>query len=167
MKHHLVTAAVAASVALAAAGAVITVAPPRQVHVTEQVTRTIAVSKHAWPDLSDAEKAALAGVLKTVPKATKFEIICDDAGCADLAADIDDAMEQAGLSSVLDHAIGPLGYGIALRVNAFDRAAAEAASAALKRATAGRLDLPVTEAAPNTNPAGYVTILIGKYKPNG
>lgn len=120
--------------------------------------------KHAWPSLSDSEKAALTAVLKTLPKTTKFDIVCNDAGCNDLAMDIDDAMEKAGLESVLDRSVGPLGYGVAVKVNPFDHDTAVAASAALKQATAGRLDVPVADAAPNTNLPGYVTILIGKYR---
>lgn len=128
------------------------------------VVETIAASKHAWPSLTGDEKAALADVLKTLPPQTKFDIVCNDAACTDLAMDIDDAMEQAGLDSVLDHSLGPLGYGVAVKVNPFDHDAAVAASAALKQATGGRLDVPVVDAAPNTNLPGYVTIMIGKYR---
>jgi hypothetical protein len=120
--------------------------------------------KHAWPDLTESEKAALAAVLKTLPKSTKFDIVCNDAACIDLAMDIDDAMEAAGLESVLDHSLGPLGYGIAVQVNAADRPAAETAIAALKEASGGRLDLPLAESAAGASPPGYVTIVIGKYR---
>lgn len=129
----------------------------------KQVNHTVNASKHAWPDLTDGEKAALAEVLKTVPKSVKFDIICNDAACNDLAMDIDDAMEKAGLESFLDRSLGPLGYGIDILVNAFDMETAKAASAALKKATGGRLDLAVSEAPKDTNPPGYVTIRIGKY----
>lgn len=121
-------------------------------------------AKHAWPDLTYGEKAALAGVLKTLPPATKFDIVCNTASCDELAEDIDDAIEAAGLDSALDHAAGPLGYGVAVQVNEADRAAAEAAIAALARATAGRLSPPLVIAKPGQNPPGYVTIIIGKYR---
>lgn len=125
---------------------------------------TVHLSKHAWPDLTDAEKSALADVLKGLPKTTKFDIICNDAGCADLAMDIDDAMEAAGLESALDRSLGPLGYGIVVQVNPWDRPAAETAIAALKKATAGRLDVPLMESPKGTTPPGYVSIVIGKYR---
>lgn len=128
------------------------------------ITASVNASKHAWPSLSGDEKAALTNVLKTLPKTIKFDIVCNDGACVDLAMDIDDAMEQSGLDSVLDHSLGPLGYGVAIQVNAFDHDTAVAASTALKQATSGRLDVPVTEAAAGTNPPGYVTILIGKYR---
>ena len=130
----------------------------------KQITHAVNASKHAWPDLTDDEKAALAEVLKTVPKTVKFDIICNDAGCNDLAMDIDDAMEKAGLDSFLDRSLGPLGYGIDIQVNTFDMKAAQQAGLALKKATSGRLDLAVIEAPPSTNPPGYVTIRIGKYR---
>jgi hypothetical protein len=122
------------------------------------------LAKHAWPDLADAEKSALTAVLKTLPKGAKFDIECNTASCDDLAEDIDDTLEAAGFDSVLDRSIGPLGYGIAIMVNEADRSSAESAIASLKSATAGRLNPPLMIAAPNANPPGYVTILIGKYR---
>jgi hypothetical protein len=121
--------------------------------------------KHAWPDLTDDEKAALSSVLATLPKSIKFDIVCNDAACIDLAMDIDDAMEGAGLVSVLDRSLGPLGYGIAVQVNEAERATAETAVAAFKNATGGRLDLPLIAATKGATPPGYVTIIIGKYRP--
>lgn len=122
--------------------------------------------KHAWPSMTGEEKDALSEVLRTLPKGTKFDIVCNDADCTELAMDIDDSLEKAGLESALDHSVGPLGYGIAVQVNAFDKEKADAAAAALSKATSGRLDLPVMIAKPGTNAPGYVTILIGK-KPRG
>lgn len=156
MKQHVISGAVAAAVA-----ASISVANPPKVTV---VTKSVYVSKHAWPALSDADKSALADALKAIPNGVKFDIVCNNAACNDLAMDIDDAMEMAGLDSVLDHAIGPLGYGIAVQASAFDKDKAQQAAGALKKATNGRLDVPVTEAAKNTVPAGYVSIVIGKYR---
>ncbi len=120
--------------------------------------------KHTWPNLSASEKAALTAVLKTLPKGTRFDIVCNTASCDELAEDIDDCLEGAGFDSGLDHSAGPLGYGVGVQVNAADQPAAEAAIAALKRATGGRLDPPLMVAGPGQNPAGYVTILIGKYR---
>ncbi len=118
--------------------------------------------KHAWPSLTGEEKDALSEVLRTVPKGTKFDIVCNDASCSELASDIDDCMEKAGLESGLDHSVSPLGYGIALQVNAYDQDKAELATGALKKATEGRMDVHVLIAKPGANPPGYVTILIGK-----
>jgi hypothetical protein len=156
MKQHLIAGAIAAAVAFG-------VAHYGPVKI-QQVAHTVYASKHAWPDLTDDEKTALANVLKTLPKGIKFDIICNDAGCADLAMDIDDAMEEAAVDSVLDKSVLPLGYGIDLVVNAFDMETAEQAAAALKEATGGRLDLPVTLAPPNTTAPGIVLVRIGKYR---
>ena len=155
MNSHITHGALAAVVAalVTAAGAYVA---PRQV---TNVTHSIETSKHAWPDLNDAEKAAITTVAKTLPKGTKFDIVCNDAGCSDLAADIDDALEDAGVESVLDKAIGPLGYGLEIKVNEADRTVAEKSVAMLKGATGGRIDPPIgIGSAP-----GYVTILIGKH----
>lgn len=162
MKQHLIPGAIAAAVAAAVAGGD-HLAAPRVEQRVEQVTHEIAASKHAWPDLTDAQKSALARVLAAVPKGVRFDIVCNDAGCYDLAADIDDAMEAAGLDSGLDRSTGPLGYGIGIQVNADEMAAAEAAAAALRQATG--LDLKVSIAPKGANPPGYVTILIGKHRP--
>jgi hypothetical protein len=124
------------------------------------------IAKHAWPDLTLTEKSAITAVLKTLPKDVKFDIECNTASCDDLAEDIDDALEAAGFDSVLDRSVGPLGYGVAVMVNAADHSTAESAIAALKSATSGRLAPPLMIAAPNANPPGYVTIVIGKYRPH-
>lgn len=153
VKHHALGAAIAAAIAAAA----VHVVPPK----IEHVAQTVYASKHAWPSLTDPQKAALAGVLKTLPQTLKFDIVCNDAGCSDLAEDIDDACEQAGLASYLDHSQGPLGYGAWVQVNAADLAAAQIAIKALSDATNGALDPPVRK---GPSLPGYVTIVIGKYR---
>lgn len=157
MRQHIIPGAIAAVVAVALLG-VDHLAAPR----TVEVTHAIAASKHAWPDLTDAQKSALARVLANVPRGTKFDLVCNDAGCYDLAADIDDAMEAAGFESSLDRSTGPLGYGIGIQVNARERDAANDAASALRETTG--LELPISIAAAGANPPGYVTILIGKYR---
>jgi hypothetical protein len=154
VKHYVALSSIAAAMVAGAAHYV----PPK----IEQVAATVYASKHAWPDLTDAQKAALTAVLKTLPKGVKFDIVCDDAGCYDLAADIDDAMENAGIDSVLDHTANgsPLGYGAWVQVNAKDLLAAQAAIAALSDATGGALN-PRIEKGPSA--PGYVTIVIGKH----
>ena len=118
--------------------------------------------KHAWPSMTGEEKDALAEALRAVPKGTKFDIVCNDAACSELALDIDDALEKAGFESAIDHAMGPLGYGVAIQVNPFDQEKAELVAASLKKSSEGKLDLPVLAAKPGTNAPGYVTIIIGK-----
>jgi len=151
MKQHLISAAVAAAIA----GGVVHYAPPK----IEQLVSVTGSGKHIWPGLSDQEKASFTEIARTFPKNVKFDIVCNDAGCAELAADIDDAFEDAGIESSLDKALGPLGYGIGVQVNEFDKAAAEAAVAAINKVTDGRLDPKIVS---GQSPAGYVTILIGK-----
>jgi hypothetical protein len=160
LKDHVAHGAVAAALAVTISAAAVNLKAP----VVDKPVSVIEASKHAWPALSDDEKSALAAVLKTLPKGTAFDIICNDASCDDLAEDLDDAMEAAGLPSVLDRSLGPLGYGIGIMVNGADKATAEKAVAALRRATGGKLDPPVTIAKPGQNAPGYVTIVIGKYR---
>lgn len=149
MKQHLISGVVAAAIA----GGIGLYMPPK----VTQVTHQIAVSKHAWPDLTQPQKADLAHALTSLPGGVRIDIVCNDAGCSDLAADIDDACEDAGLESVLDKAIGPLGYGIGVQANEFDKPAAEA----LITAIAGATDLK-PQIVSGKSPAGYVTLLIGK-----
>jgi hypothetical protein len=153
VKHHALSAAIATAIA----GGAVTLKAPK----IEQVAATVYASKHAWPDLTDPQKVALAAVLKTLPKGIKFDIVCNDAGCSDLAADIDDACEQAGVDSVLDRALGPLGYGAYVQVNGDDLVAAQTAIGALRSATNGVLDPPIKK---GPSAKGYVTIFIGKYR---
>jgi hypothetical protein len=115
--------------------------------------------KHAWPSLTGEEKDAITEAARSLPKGTKFDIVCNDASCSELASDIDDALEGAGIESSLDHAAGPLGYGVGITVNPFDRPAAEKAIDILKRATGGRLAPPIIN---GTSAPGYVSIFIGK-----
>lgn len=149
MKQHLIPAAIAAVIAGA-----IGVAQPAKI---TQVTHAVYLSKHAWPDLSDEQKTALALALAPLKGQTKIDIVCNDAGCSDLAADIDDACEQAGIESVLDKAIGPLGYGIGVQANEFDKPVAELIAEALK---AAGIDAPVVD---GKSAPGFVSILIGKH----
>lgn len=152
MKQHLISGAVAAAVASAA----VQLTPAK----ITQVTHEIAVSKHAWPDLTDSQKAALVAAWKAKPPGVKIDIVCNDAACSDLADDIDDAAEDAGVSSVLDKAIGPLGYGIGVQANKFDKSAAEALAAALSEASGGTLKVKLVE---GKSAPGFVSLLIGKH----
>ena len=119
----------------------------------------VAAGRHAWPSLDDAEKADLVTALKLIGLKVKIDIVCNDAGCGELAADLDDACEDAGLDSTLDKAIGPLGYGIGVQANEFDKPAAEALIEAVTTASQRRL---APTLAPGTSPPGVVTLLIGK-----
>jgi len=133
-----------------------------ELRMAAKMSDSPAFLKHAWPSLSEEEKSAITDVGKTLPKGVKFDIVCNDASCSELASDIDDALEGAGISSGLDHAVGPLGYGIGITVNPFDRPAAEQAIAMLKKATNGRLAPEIVNGA---SPPGYVSIIIGKHPP--
>jgi hypothetical protein len=147
MKQHITAAAIAAAVA----GAIGLSQPAK-------VTQAIHASKHAWPDLTDAQKAALSSALGPLGGRIKIDIVCNDAACSDLAQDIDDACEAAGVDSVLDRAIGPLGYGIGLQAGQAEKTAAESVAAALK---AVGIDAPIV---PGKSAPGYVAIVIGKHR---
>ena len=130
-----------------------------ELRMAAKLSDSPAFLKHAWPALSEEEKATFTSIAKTWPKTVKVDIVCNDAGCSELAADIDDAFENAGVESSLDRAIGPLGYGIGVQVNEFDKPAAEKAIEAINRATGGRLSPVIVN---GKSAPGYVTILIGK-----
>lgn len=147
VKHHALSAAIAASVAASA----VSVASK---HV-EQVTHSINVSKHAWPDLTDAQKAAFAEAVKGIRR--KVDIVSADAASVDLAEDLDDAFEAAGVESVLDQARAPLGYGIAVIAPKGAEADGAQLAAALKAATGG--DVPLT-----TGKYPFLIVAIGKHR---
>jgi hypothetical protein len=155
MKEHIIPGGIAAAVAAAVAGGGVYVSPKR----IEQVQHSIMTSKHAWPDLTDAQKAELAARLKAMAP-IKFEIVSADASSVDLAQDLDDAAEDAGagVESVLDRPASPLGYGIGVQGEAGDTKVDELA-AALKAVT-GR---EVAVIRGPTASSGYpLWILIGK-----
>jgi hypothetical protein len=164
MRDHLIHGAIATAIA----GTITTGAlhyVPREVH---QVTTSIAVSKHAWPDLSSDEVIALGDAL-AVLKDTKIVIMTNDATGADLAEDIDDAVELAdrncscGISSVLDHAVVPFGYGVGVIGEPADKARADKLAGALVSATAGRL-APIIDLSPANKTYGNLIVAIGKHR---
>lgn len=157
MKQHLIPAVIAAVVAGAIAIGFAHYAPVEQVTKVEQVTHQVSASKHAWPDMTAAEKKQFSELARDLPAGIKVDIVCNDAGCSDLAADIDDALEDAGIGSSIDKAIGPLGYGIGVQTNEFDKNAADVVRNILSASTGLQ---PVV--APGTSPPGYVSIIIGK-----
>lgn len=152
MKQHLIPAAIAAAVA----GGVLYLAPKR---IEQPIVHSIMTSKHAWPDLTDAQKAALAVRLKALAPIA-FEIVSADAASVDLAQDIDDAAEDAGdgVSSVLDRPAAPLGYGLGVQGEPGD-AKADALAAALREVTGAEVNVLRGPTAASGYP---LWILIGK-----
>jgi hypothetical protein len=148
MNSHLTHGAIAAAVAAFVAAAAINLSPVRQ------VMHSINASKHAWRDLTDAQKADLGRRFAAIP-GLKLDINCGDGACTDLAQDIDDAAERAGVESILDHPITPLGYGIGIAADAGDDRGQKVAAAL---AAAGELKSTVK----TDRTFGYVAIFIGK-----
>jgi hypothetical protein len=152
MNSHVLGAVIAGATAVLVAGAAIELRP------IEQVVHQVNGSKHAWPDLTEAEKADLAARFKQIP-GLKLDIAGADASSVDLSQDIDDAAEQAGIESVLDHAAIPLGYGIGIAAG--DIATAQAVADALSAATHGRLKAEIKI---DARTYGYAVVNIGKYR---
>lgn len=153
MRDHFIHGSIAAVVAAAIAGGVTHFAP------VSQIVHSIQASKHAWPDLTDAQKADLARRLKALAP-LKFEIVSADAASVDLAQDIDDAVEDAGtgVESVLDRPALPLPYGLYVQGEEGDDKA-DALAAALT-AVIG-IEAKVVRA--STAGSGYpLWVLIGK-----
>jgi hypothetical protein len=125
--------------------------------VEKPVHVTVAASKHAWPDMTQAETIALGEALSSL-KGEVVSILCNDAACDDLAHDIDDAMQIADARSSLDRAALPLGYGFAVFTGPGDDRGPKIA-AAIKTATAGKLS---PEAQTSDTAKGMVLIVIGK-----
>jgi hypothetical protein len=155
MREHLISGAIAIAVAASVSGGIAHYAPAK----VQQVLHSVNASKHAWPDLTDAQKTELAGKLAAL-NGTKILILSADAASTDLAQDIDDACEQAGVDSALDRPMLPLGYGIGIQAEAGDDKA-DALAAAL--ATVTGAEVKVTTA--KTASSGYMLwIVIGKHR---
>lgn len=132
MKQHLLTALVAASVAVAAMfGAhTLTVSPP--VH---------RVSPSTWEGLSQSEVDALTEVLKGL-QPHDVAIFCSH-GCDDLALDFDNAFESAHWRSGIERPLLDDNIGLSIGPNNEDGLALRAA---IFGATAGRLDPKMIDA---------------------
>lgn len=158
-KQHITHGAIAAAVASAISGGAVYVKPPAQ------IVHSVNASKHAWPDLTTAQKLAMAGRLRsafpqfaTTPSTgPKIDIVCGDGACTDLAQDIDDACEDAGIDSALDRPVLQIGYGIYVQG---DDDAANAALAAILHEAAG-LDVKILKGSTNV-PGTPLLIIIGK-----
>lgn len=153
MKQHLIPGAIAAVVAASIAGGVAHYAP------VKQVVHSVNASKHAWPDLTDAQKADM--VERLAPfKGTKILILSADAASTDLAQDIDDAAELAGVDSALDRPMLPLGYGIGVQAEGGDERAAQLADA-LGAVTGAKVDIIRAKTASSGYP---LWVVIGKHR---
>lgn len=151
MRQHFIPAAIAAVVAATIAGGVGHFAP------IKQVVHSINASKHAWADLTDPQKTDLAARLAPL-KGVKIEVLSADAASVDLAQDIDDACEDAGIESVLDRPFTPVPYGIFIQAEPGDTRA-ETLAGALRAVMA--LDVKVVTG--KTAASGYpLWIVIGK-----
>ncbi len=149
-KQQFAAAAIAAVVA-AGVGATLP-AKEKPVHVTVQT------SKHAWPDLSDPEKGALAARV-TWLSGSKVVIFCDGADCRDLQTDFDDVFEDAKVDSARLTPPIPLGYGIGVVYRA-DVAQANRLAADIHAASGGRLSPQVRQSSAYAGEG--IAIAIGK-----
>lgn len=159
MKQHLIPGSIAAAVAASVAGGVAHYTPPQ----ITQVTHEIAVSKHAWPDMTDQQKTGLSTGLAAIKGRFKvLDIMCNDASCSDLTEDIDDACEQAGVDSVIDKSIGPLPYGVYVTATSEDMAVARDIATQITAATG--IQITTQEATRGTATQGNINLLIGKHR---
>lgn len=153
LKQHGISAAVAAMVA----AGVMTAWPPKEKIVEKPVYVTVAASKHAWKDLTQAETIAIGEALSSLKDAKVF-VMCNDATCDDLAHDLDDAMQIAGAVSSLDRSALPLDPGISVYTAPGDARGATVADA-IGKATGGKI-APIARS--SSTAQGMVMIAIGK-----
>lgn len=137
MKQHLVAGAVALAVASGASYVMRPKTAPQPVAVT------VSTSRFAWPDLGDAEVAALAARVKWLGK-TRVQIFCDGADCRDLQTSLDNAFEDAGVVSERAIPFNPLGYGIAITYGVGNQDRAVRLADDIEKASNGRLSLHVS-----------------------
>lgn len=122
----------------------------------QPVVSVVQASKHAWPDLSQAETIALGEALVGF-QGVKVHIVCNDGACTDLAHDLDNAFEIAGADSALDKSVFPLGYGIGVGGDADDKRV-DMVVAALGKVTSNRIKPKIERG----DYAGVIVIAIGK-----
>jgi hypothetical protein len=156
-KEHVVHGSIAAVVAAIVGAAVGGGAVYESPKTIEQVTHEIAVSKHAWPDLTDAQKADLASRLGAL-KGQNVIVMSADASGADLAEDLDDAFETAGIVSSLDRPALPVGYGMGVVAAAAQSLDADLLAASLRTVTGLKV-----ERVEGKTLGGAILVVIGKH----
>lgn len=115
LKHHLISGFVSAVIA-----AIFVVSGGYFVynHAPRETVRVVATGRGAWPGLSGEQRDEMAIGLHNVPaghlNSLQLLVLCNDGSCTELAHDIDDAAEDAGVDSALDRSFTPLGYGVGI-----------------------------------------------------
>jgi hypothetical protein len=131
MRQHLITAAVAAVTAACVGYGSLRLAPAPKAIVS------VNASRHVWPDLTQDETIALGEKLAPY-KDSKVIIFCNDAACSDLAYDLDDAFQIAGIDSAVEHSLISMGSGFGIAGDADDARVAAIANA-ISGATGARI----------------------------
>lgn len=138
VKQHAGLAVVALVAGALGAGGLHQVLPEKQRIVEKHSAVRVVGSKYAWPDLTQDETITIGEKLAAKLKGVNITIFCNDSTCDELAHDLDDAMQIAGLSSALERSVTPLDEGFSVVSREGDDRALTLAEA-IKDGTGGRL----------------------------
>lgn len=111
--------------------------------------------KYTWGELSKAEQTEAAKLIGNLDR-REVEIFCGIPACGDLAEDIDEVMDMTGAASTVRRPVMDLGGGVGI-MPPDDQA--RKIAAAIKQATAGRVDLKVLD---TPYPGGGIAIALGR-----
>lgn len=148
---HIPTAAASVIAAvLAGAGTTMVVAPQPTKVIEHQ-----AVGKYGWGELTAAEQKQAAALIGDMDR-REVQIFCVNAGCSDLAEDMDQVFDMTGAASNVQRPIIDLGAGMGISP---DEPATRKIADAFRKATKGRIDLKVID---RPQPGGGVVIALGR-----
>jgi hypothetical protein len=153
--RHLVVAALAAALAGAGGGAVIshkTIPVPKAI---ERVTQQKVAHKYDWGALSDGEQASAAQAIGNLDR-REVEVFCGVPACQDLAEDIDQVMDMTKAASTVRRPMLELGAGLGIMPADDD---ARRIAQAIRDATGGRIDLQVID---QKYQGGGIAIVLGQ-----
>lgn len=137
--------------------------PPEPSTVERPVYQPRPADQRQWGGMSKEELTALRdGVKQLAPQ--KVSIYCGGNYCRDLAEDLDEALESAGIDSYIEFPLFDLGKGTGAGPNSEQ---VRTLVDAIKSATGGRVDLPAMDPPPGPNgkPVDYngsIVIALGR-----
>jgi hypothetical protein len=154
--RHLIVAALAAALAGAGGGAVISHKAVPAPKVTERVVQQHVIAhKYDWGSLSDEEQSVAAQAIGNLDR-REVEVFCGVPACQDLAEDIDQIMDMTHAASTVRRPMIELGAGIGIMPADDDT---RRIAQAIRDATGGRIDLQVID---QKYPGGGIAIVLGQ-----
>lgn len=151
IRHHVISIAIASALATGLSYQVDRLFVPKPLKVIEHQV----VGKYGWGELTSAEQKTAAAIIGDLDR-REVQIFCGQAGCQDLAEDMDEVFDMTKAASNVQRPFIDLGAGIGISP---DEPATRKIAAAFKQATDGRIDLQVID---KKQPGGGIVIALGR-----